>query len=458
MNQVKLLKKRLPALPYFIGNQVAKYPYRWRPAIGRIYAQRQQELALFTKFSSEQKREFVFERVKEITVHAFESVPFYNQYYQEHGFHPSALSDFDSISQIPIVSKKDLIAFDIENRSSKDSGNRILANTGGSTGSPLNFYIQTDSYGHEKSHMNHVWRKLGYSQSDSILTFSGRSKSKFPVQYDGLRHAFLVDIYQPFPVVAQAIERLFKTKKMPRFLHGYPSAIHDFLAQTEKEMPHLAEQLNDHVAGTFFGSEFPNPQWRKQIESITGAPTVSWYGHTERCVLAYEAKEPFAYYPMQTYGFTESIASSTSEQLVGTNYYNFASPFIRYNTEDGIQVEKQTEGILESFKIVDGRVGEYVLDQNNKKISLTGLIYGRHHRLFDYCRSVQLSQIKPGHAKVFYCLLPNAEIGYDPAELFDSANVDIEFTFQACDEPIRTAAGKIGLLIKPAGPVNGERC
>ena len=84
---------------------------------------------------------------------------------------------------------------------------------------------------------------------------------------------------------------------------------------------------------------------------------------------------------MQTYGFTESIASSTSEQLVGTNYYNFASPFIRYNTEDGIQVEKQTEGILESFKIVDGRVGEYVLDQNNKKISLTGLIYGRHHRL-----------------------------------------------------------------------------
>lgn len=448
MNLVKFFKRRLPKLPYFVGKQVAKLPYQWRPVIGSTYAGREKELASFTMFSPDQKRDFIFDRVRDITVHAFENVAFYSWYYREHGFDPAVLLDFASIEKIPIVCKKDLVAFDIEKRSSNDNGNRILANTGGSTGSPLSFYIQTDSYGHEKAHMNHIWGKLGYRQCDSILTFSGRSKSKVPIQYDGLRHAFLIDIYQPFEALAEALGQLFNSKRMPRFLHGYPSAIHDFLAQLHQEKPELADQLQNRIEGTFFGSEYPNPKWRQQIESITDAPSVSWYGHTERCVLAYESDESFEYFPMQTYGFAESVLKDGSENLVGTNYYNFASPFIRYNTEDGIQSQKNDEDVLESFQIVDGRNGEFVVDRNNKKIPLTGLIYGRHHKIFDYCRSVQVSQDRAGMSTIFYSVLPNTELPCEACELFDSANVEIEFTFRQCVDPIRTEAGKVGLLIK----------
>ena len=205
--------------------------------------------------------------------------------------------------------------------------------------------------------------------------------------------------------------------------------------------------LKNKIDGTFFGSEFPNPQWRQRIESLTGASSVSWYGHTERCVLAYEADKPFEFAPLQTYGYAESVETDGVEQLVGTSLYNFVCPMIRYNSEDGIETVKSSDGILESFKIVDGRVGEYILDQNNKKIPLTGLIYGRHHQLFDHCRSLQISQDSPGKATIYYCVLPNSNLPDSVAHLFDSSSVEIEFSFEACDDPIRTKAGKIGLLV-----------
>ena len=453
MNLVKSLKKNSPRIPYSIGKHLAKVPWGSRPLLGRIYTLRERQIAELETVSIDFRKDFIFQRVRKVTEHAFKQVPFYKQHYQKFDFHPDQLKGFDCIQKIPIITKQDLVAFEIEQRSYSDKGtSRMLANTGGSSGTPLSFYIQTDSYGHEKSHMNHVWSKLGFRQSDSILTFSGRSKAKHAIQYDGLRHAFMVDIYQPFERLAEAIGQLIRRNRMPRFLHGYPSAIYDFLAQVERERSGLAEQLRDIVDGTFFGSEFPNPVWRQKIESITGASSVSWYGHTERCVLAYEAGEQYQYVPFPTYGYAETTDSESGEQLVGTSFYNFASPFIRYNTEDGISTYSADEGLLQAFSIVDGRNGEFVTDKNGKKIPLTGLIFGRHHRLFDYCRSLQVSQSEIGKSAIYYSVLPGVELPSEASQLFDSSNVAMEFEFVRCDSPIRTAAGKVGLLIKEPWP------
>ena len=86
------------------------------------------------------------------------------------------------------------------------------------------------------------------------------------------------------------------------------------------------------------GSEFPAPAYRNKIESILSIPTVSWYGHTERCVLAGDhLSRPYEYYPFHTYGFVEAVQAQDGEySLVATSFHNHTSPFIRYDTEDRI--------------------------------------------------------------------------------------------------------------------------
>src|SRR5690606_29477513 len=143
----------------------------------------------------------------------------------------------------------------------------------------------------------------------------------------------------------------------------------------QNEDPELQALLTKQLKGVFFGSEYPHFHYRETIESVFEVETVSWYGHTERAVLAYENTEKFVYEPFPTYGFAEALKmDEETYQLVATSYYNFASPLIRYNTNDVISEPLVEGGILKRFKITKGREGEYVLDHNSKKINLTGLI------------------------------------------------------------------------------------
>jgi len=133
--------------------------------------------------------------------------------------------------------------------------------------------------------------------------------------------------------------------------------------------------------------------------------------------------------------------------LVGTNYENRLSPFIRYDTGDVIEPVSIVDGILESFRIQEGRLGEFIFDANNHPVSLTALIFGRHHNVFETADFIQISQDKPGKATLYVTSL-NADYSL-AADSFDFTNVNISFNVKFRDNPYKTNLGKIPLLIPP---------
>ena len=134
------------------------------------------------------------------------------------------------------------------------------------------------------------------------------------------------------------------------------------------------------------------------------------------------------------------------DELIGTSYYNQASPLIRYNTNDEVTDIVRDDGILQSFKMKGGRSGEFVIDREGKKINLTGLIFGRHHELFNEAKYIQVKQIEKGIIEIHYV---SDGLSVDKAAtLFDSNNVNMDISFVQRDEPVRTVSGKVGLLIK----------
>ena len=229
-------------------------------------------------------------------------------------------------------------------------------------------------------------------------------------------------------------------------MHGYPSSIYDFAVYCKDHDNELQQLLSKQLKGAFMGSEFPHPHYRDAIEEIFQIDTVSWYGHTERCVLAGELNEKYIYEPFQTYGYTEVIDNNGVMELVSTSYYNEASPLIRYNTNDEITDPVVEHGILKSFKMKGGRSGEFVIDRDGKKINLTGLIFGRHHEIFNYAKIIQVKQISQGVIEIHYVAedLPAEKA----ATLFDAENVNLDISFVKEVEPVRTVSGKVNLLIK----------
>ena len=446
MSVALLIKNKFDRLPPNLGKILACIPFQYRPGIGRIYKNRKREIAEFEDMPIGDKKSFIFSRIYKLIEFSLSNVPFYKEYYAKNGFQLSDLKSYKDLYKIPIINKSILQEYSIEKRTSAIP-DKYLVNTGGSSGKPLSFFIQPDSMGHEWAHMHTVWSKLGYRPCDLKLAFGGRSDVKDFLQYDSVRHHFSVDIYAEFILIAKKLKTILKKNKI-YFLHGYPSAIYEFAVNCESFDRELLEMLNKNLKGIFLGSEYPIPLYRDKIEEVFEVGSVSWYGHTERAVLAYEKFEKFEYWPFQTYGFAEAVQDGNGQfNLIGTSYYNYASPLIRYNTEDEIEPTFD-DRLLTNFTINEGRKGEFILDRNRKRISLTGLIFGRHHKIFEYCSFIQLKQETPGEALVL--ITPNNrtdEVTYFQ-DLFDSKNVEIVFQFKRIPEPIRTQSGKVNLFIR----------
>jgi len=440
------LKNNLKNIPPAIGLLINKLPYAYRPGIGKVYRERRQQITEFSNYSEGKKKQFVFERMKALVDHAYQQVPFYREYYTARKFDPRQLKSFDDLEAIPIVDKAILKEYPLEYRSAQTKG-RYLVNTGGSTGTPFSLYIEPSSMGHEWAHMHHLWEKLGYRPTDLKLLFGGRSDLNGPLEYDVLRNHFAVDIYSDYALVAKALKKQLTKYSIP-YLHGYPSAIYDFALYVGERDPELIDLLKKTLKGVFLGSEYPQTRFRSTIEKTFDVPSISWYGHTERCILAGELEEKYTYNPFCTYGYTEAEKANDEgdHYLIGTSYYNFASPLIRYNTNDLIADLQYKDAILSGFRIAHGREGEFVVDAAGKKISLTGLIFGRHHELFNSSDFIQVRQPEPGRIEIHYVSTQITE--GSARELFDHRNLNFQMDFIRRDAPVRTSSGKVNLLIK----------
>ena len=443
---IPYIKSIFQEIPRPIGQLISHVPYRLRPGIGKSYALHKRNLNQFEELGIDEKKAFIVARMRKV-VDCAASVPFYRDLYKKHGIDSKELNSFSDILNLPIVTKEMLSAAELEKRSGAVKG-RYITNTGGSSGSPLAFYITPTLIPNEWAHMHRIWSKYGYDQSKLKLYFGGRNIGDKAIAYDGLRHQYAINIYKGIQDIIPRLRGILKYEKV-EYLHGYPSALAEFSYDLKKHAPDLVIQLRQTLRGAFLGSEYPASVYRDRIESIFGIPTVSWYGHTERSILAWEKNEKFVYYPFQTYGYCEAVKNPETGgyRLIGTSYGNFASPFIRYDTGDDIEPVVVQDGLLISFRIRTGRLGEFVVDRHGTKISLTALIFGRHHRLFDVAQFIQVRQKIEGEMTVL--ITPKGKLPCDFVfeQWFDVTGLDLDIDYEVLERPILTKAGKVVLKV-----------
>lgn len=439
-------KKIVRELPYPVGRFIAHIPFDI--VFGKRFNQFKKEFKTFSTFDDKLKRAYYFHKIKNIVSHSYKNNKFYNDFYTRNNFHPDQLKSFGDISKIPILKKNDLLKYTFDKRANSDNASDKI-NTGGTTGEPLEFYIENNALAREWAHMLHIWSKLDYERTDLKLNFRGINIGQNVIKYNAPGNEYIVNAYAENSRVADVLESLLQRKTI-YYLHGYPSAIYEFTKYIHQNRPALLQQLNKTLKGILLGSEFPAPIYRDLIDEVFSCRNISWYGHSEMCILAYEKNEKYKYEPMGSYGYCEAVSKGqNSYRLIGTSFYNTASPFIRYDTGDLVSPIQQENGLLKSFSIEEGRVGEFIIDKNGQHVSLTALIFGRHHSVFGQAKFIQVRQSKKGEARILITHGETEQLSsYQARANFDAKNVNIDFTFEIIDEPYRTKAGKIPLLIK----------
>ena len=428
------LKNIVERCPYCVGKLLVKVPFTWR--LGKVYVRSTAECRAAEKWNDTTQEAYALEQFRRVFEYACEVFPCYRKLYEEAGVWSLEIKTLMDIAKIPTIDKT------WARTHFQEFQGAYKLNTGGSSGEPTAFWGDKNCWAREWAHMHTIWERLGYRYTDLKLAIRGKNLGRRPFSYNPVHNEYIINTYLSVKDYARELQGLFR-KRGIKWFHGYPSSIYQFILECEEAYGRDGVRLLfKTVRGLLLSSEFPLPYMQEKFNEY-GLKWISWYGHTEMCVLAYDRDCCNHYRPFTTYG----LAEVEDGHLLGTSFHNFDMPLIRYDTGDLVEATIVSEGgLVEEFSIKEGRSGDFIEDKHGKKIPLTALIFGRHHKVFDVADYVQIGQKEPGEATL-YVTMKDREVRGDVAKLFDLTNVEVDFEFKVVDRPIRTAIGKLKLRV-----------
>jgi len=322
------------------------------------------------------------------------------------------LRPFEALLCFPVIDKKFLQDnFELLVPHKLETQNFYVSTTGGTSGNQLKIVNDNNSHYRETAFIHDMWRqKIGYNTSHKKATFRGVlfSNIDFKERFWQTNPIYNELQFSPFHMNTENLEKYVARliKYGPAYLHGYPSAIGTvakFINSSYKQNP-LSK-----LRGVLLGSESLSEKQHSEIAKWLGTEVFTWYGQSERIILAEKCRQKFIYSANPLYGFTEIIDPTDTQQnntitgeLVGTSFYNFAMPLIRYRTGDLAEyITAPCNCCWCDTKItnIQGRwLQDYIVGHNGSKITSTAL--NMHGTIFENVVRYQYMQNKPGTVSI----------------------------------------------------------
>ncbi|MCC9296348.1 phenylacetate--CoA ligase family protein [Clostridium sp. WLY-B-L2] len=399
-------------------------------------------------------------QVKKLIEHAYRTVPYYTNIFNEYAIKPNQIQSFTDLKRIPYLTKKivqDNLKDLVSTSYNRDQISYVT--TGGSTGIPMGFYRDKNSASAiEYAFICKQWERTGFNahkiNKNAILRGNIPSKGI----YEKVGNNLILSSYQLTDGNMIIYIKLLE-KFNPDFIQAYPSSISllsDFILDNN-----LKVKLNN-LKAVLCGSENMYDFQRRKIERAFNVRVYSWYGHTEGCCLAGECEKSNNYHIFSEYGYTELINKNGEDvteengigEIVATGFNNYVVPFIRYKTMDLAVNTNQICSCGRNYKLikrVQGREQEQIITKDKAKIAMTSIIFSQHFNAFGKIRMMQLVQNEVG--KVLVKIVEKEKLNKtDLNEISDkmknAAYNRIDVEIKIVDNIVRTKSGKYKFLIQ----------
>lgn len=269
-------------------------------------------------------------RLKYLVNYAFRNTPLYKAKFKAAGITPSDISTLEDITKIPVVTKEEIKAVfpdGIVTPGFSESNCRV-ERTSGTSGSILKILFNYEAWNRLKgvalrnyfAHGIRPWHKFCII-CGSVAEYESVSASPFS---------------RTVGVLEKDSESLASDIKAvnPHIIGGHPSTLVGLCKAVEKDdITGIAPSI------VLIGGEVAYPAWRKYIEKIFETPAINKYGAAEINSIAWECSHGSMHIDADSVIVEfvkggQHVAPGERGEVVVTNLWNVAMPFIRYRLGD----------------------------------------------------------------------------------------------------------------------------
>lgn len=332
-------------------------------------ARRMREIRRYERMSEKDQRAIQQQRLQRILTHAYDTVPFYRQRFDDAGFRSSD-ARVDRPLPLPILKRDDLREGGESLRSNAYQLKDLRqAGSSGTTSTPIQFYRDIESLRDKSAIQMQLNSWTGFDEGDRVLLLWGAHRDL--VSHPSWRWRFYEEtllrrIPAPSGMINDEILERFRERYealRPKVLYAYSTVLAAFAAYMVKH------GMKHRPAVIIATAEVMNDENRRLIESTFGIPLTMHYGSRELGMIASECSQHqgLHFHRWSSYIEFDPIGDTPdgpAYRLLITDLLNYGQPFIRYDTGDCVTLGSQQCACGRPFPLVSkilGRVCEGIV-------------------------------------------------------------------------------------------------
>jgi phenylacetate-CoA ligase len=411
-------------------------------------------------------RELRAQRLRRLVSHAFRSVPYYSNIAQVHGLSADHFRTEADLERLPLLSKE-LIRGRLEAFKSSDARNLQCLTTGGSTGSPLAFYlgptrISSDIAARCRSES---WWGVGIGDREYVIWGSPLELTKQDRLRELRDRVLRTKLLSAFEMNEQTMDRFIDEILVHGCarVFGYPSSIHLLCEHARRRNKDLSKA---GVRTVFVTAEYLWEHWRQNIAESFGCPVANGYGGRDSGFIAHEC--PARGMHITADRLIVEIVDHDGQllprgqlgEIVVTHLDTPEMPFIRYRTGDMGALSARTCACgrtLPLLENIDGRKSDFIATPDGRRMHGLSLIYAlRKIAGIDQFQIVQKSLTFFEVALVTNAAFSRQSEAEIKREFRHRIRAEVDVTFRHCEEIPVTPSGKYRYVISQVEQARNE--
>jgi phenylacetate-CoA ligase len=407
ISKKNLWEKTPLLLKQTVGRALEVFPPAW--LFGKRFRANCDFVQQAQHWPAERTQEYQLKKLRDVLNLAYQKTGYYRRLFDGVGFHPRDLYCLEDMNKLPVIDKQ-IVMDNLSDMCTRtvESVDVDFASTGGTSGTPLNFYMNANRSSVEYAYLTNSWERAGYKLEMPMAVLRGRvvhpDRNGLRHEYDPLlRHHYYSNFHMSDENIARYLEHIATIG--PCFLHVYPSSV----AALARYILRKGRQAPENIKGIIAESEIVYPEQRLMVEDLFGCRYFSCYGHSEKLVLAAGCEHSNDYHVWPTYGYFELLDENDKPvtkqgqrgEIVGTGFINTVVPFIRYRTgdwatyvSDHCQLCGREHIVIRDIR--GHRTQEVLIAADGSEISWTAL--NMHDDTFLRVKQFQFMQETPGQA------------------------------------------------------------